>query len=284
MDYKWPFFVGTGFLLIILAIAFFGDDPTPAQFMIYRIVIALAGAAFAVALSGTLSVNFPLFQRGEVKATAAFAVFVILYFFTPASLAVSDAEIESRLLLEEYYGGSEALANSKRSVSSIWAPGTRGYELFAATPEFPDSDHLESVQTYIDQSMTNPDYYQEFVAVANYFDRVFTCVESGSCDSRILCEGMFEEVESFRNTYCGTLIDLSDSLGRDIWAGFQSFSERTCRRDFLDLYVRYDNPEDLENVCLPVQCWAKHTARPFPCEQRTQLVGASAFGATLLRE
>lgn len=67
MDYKWPFFVGTGFLLIILAIAFFGDDPTPAQFMIYRIVIALAGAGFAVALSGTLSVNFPLFQRGESR-------------------------------------------------------------------------------------------------------------------------------------------------------------------------------------------------------------------------
>lgn len=49
-----PFSVGCLLLLIVLLVVAFGDDPTPLQYTIYRIVIAIGGAAFAVALTGGL--------------------------------------------------------------------------------------------------------------------------------------------------------------------------------------------------------------------------------------
>jgi tellurite resistance protein TehA-like permease len=81
---------GTGvlFLLLLLAIAFIiywrgATNPVPSQAMlIFRIVLALAGAGFAAVLPGFLSVN-GTWQGLALRAGGAFAAFVILYFFDP---------------------------------------------------------------------------------------------------------------------------------------------------------------------------------------------------------
>jgi hypothetical protein len=73
---------GVLFVAVILALAFFFPRPTAFQYVVVRIVLALATAAVATLLSGFLQV-----QVSEVvKAGGAFAVFVIVYFYSPARL------------------------------------------------------------------------------------------------------------------------------------------------------------------------------------------------------
>jgi hypothetical protein len=76
------FVVGIVLILIILGIAFLLPNPTPFQYTVIRIVLALAAAAFATLLSGFLQVQV----SDYVKAGGALAVFVVVYFYSPARL------------------------------------------------------------------------------------------------------------------------------------------------------------------------------------------------------
>jgi len=63
-----------------LWIAFIVPNPTDFQYTIFRIVVALAGAAFAALIPGSIDVKY----RGAIRAGGAAAVLIIIYFFTAA--------------------------------------------------------------------------------------------------------------------------------------------------------------------------------------------------------
>ncbi|MCB1157165.1 MAG: hypothetical protein H7A25_07095 [Leptospiraceae bacterium] len=78
------FIFGVVFVLILLFVVIFLKEPTEFQKNIITIVLALAGAGIGAMLPGSLNVN----ASGIVKAGGAIAVFVIIYFFSPASLVI----------------------------------------------------------------------------------------------------------------------------------------------------------------------------------------------------
>ncbi len=76
---------GVAFLIALLALAIAVPDPTPFQYTVFRIVLALAAAAFAATIPGFLEVTI----SGIARATGAIAVFMIVYFFSPAGMVLS---------------------------------------------------------------------------------------------------------------------------------------------------------------------------------------------------
>lgn len=92
-DRRWEilaaFVFGCVFLTVILIVAFFKPDPTPFEYTVYRIIIALAAAGVGAILPGFLDVRF----KNWLRAGGALALFVIVYFFPPVAIATSDASL-----------------------------------------------------------------------------------------------------------------------------------------------------------------------------------------------
>jgi len=76
------FIFGVAIVATILVIAFIVPNPTPFQYAVFRIVLALASAGVAAMIPGFLTVEV----GNAVRATGAIAVFVIVFFFSPAIL------------------------------------------------------------------------------------------------------------------------------------------------------------------------------------------------------
>ncbi len=80
------FTFGVIFLSLILAIAILIPNPTRFQYEIFRITIALAAGGAAAVVPGILNVRIGSF----ITAGGALAVFVVVYFYSPAQLAVEE--------------------------------------------------------------------------------------------------------------------------------------------------------------------------------------------------
>jgi hypothetical protein len=81
------FSFGVIFVVILLSLALFVARPTPFQYTVFRIILALACAGVAAVIPGILQLQF-----GQVLgAGGALAVFVLVYFYSPAAL-VSEPE------------------------------------------------------------------------------------------------------------------------------------------------------------------------------------------------
>jgi hypothetical protein len=76
------FAFGVIFIITLLLIALHLTDPTPFQYTIFRIVLALSAAAVATLISGFLQVQW----SNYIKAGGALAVFVTVYFWSPAAI------------------------------------------------------------------------------------------------------------------------------------------------------------------------------------------------------
>ena len=74
--------LGVGFIVCVLVLAIFFPDPTPFQYTVFRIVLALAAGEFTAILPGFIHVNL----SKVIRAGGVFGVFVIIYFYTPTSL------------------------------------------------------------------------------------------------------------------------------------------------------------------------------------------------------
>jgi hypothetical protein len=79
---------GVVFVTVILALAFAFPHPTSFQYNIVRIILALSAAAVATLLTGFLSVQV----ADYIKAGGALAVFVIVYFRSPAALVATPKD------------------------------------------------------------------------------------------------------------------------------------------------------------------------------------------------
>jgi hypothetical protein len=82
------FIIGVVFLLFVAILVVYIPNPTRPQFEVFKILIALGGASFAMGIVGFIAVRLNLPGGGFVVAGGAIAVFVILFFFSPASSVV----------------------------------------------------------------------------------------------------------------------------------------------------------------------------------------------------
>ncbi len=81
---------GVAFLVVILVVAIMIPNPTEFEYVVFRITIALAAGGVAAMIPGILNVNIPHL----LTAGGALAAFVIVYFYSPAELAVRQSPPE----------------------------------------------------------------------------------------------------------------------------------------------------------------------------------------------
>ena len=86
---KWEkiagFIFGVTFVTALLILIVFIPDPTPPQWEIFKTILALAAAGVGGILAGTIQVEGAL-QKWTVRAGGAIALFVLVFFFSPAGL------------------------------------------------------------------------------------------------------------------------------------------------------------------------------------------------------
>ena len=78
--------IGVTFLITLLVLAVLVRNPTPFQIYVFRVVLSLAGGAFAALITGFIEITLPLLQRGMVRAGGGLAVFLLLYLSNPPAL------------------------------------------------------------------------------------------------------------------------------------------------------------------------------------------------------
>ncbi len=78
------FLFGCMALAAVLWLAFRGGNVSDQQFEILRIVLALAGGGVAAVIPGFLDLNVKAGTKLGLRAGGALAVFVVLYFWSPA--------------------------------------------------------------------------------------------------------------------------------------------------------------------------------------------------------
>ncbi len=84
------FIFGVTFVAVILVLALFVSRPTPFQYIVFRVVLALAAAGVAAEIPGILKIRLGKW----LTASGALAVFVVVYFYSPANLVVQPDPIE----------------------------------------------------------------------------------------------------------------------------------------------------------------------------------------------
>ena len=83
------FAFGVIFVVTLLVLAIALPKPTSFQYTVFRIVLALAAAGVAAMMPGFIHVKLESTVGLLLRAGGALAVFVIVFFFNPARLAVS---------------------------------------------------------------------------------------------------------------------------------------------------------------------------------------------------
>jgi hypothetical protein len=78
------FVFGIVFLTALLALAVVIPNPTGPQFEMFRIIIALAAGGVAAVIPGMLNLRLGLGSQLALRAGGALAVFIIVYFYSPA--------------------------------------------------------------------------------------------------------------------------------------------------------------------------------------------------------
>lgn len=89
------FAFGVVFIVVMIFIASFTPYPSPFQLLVYRVVLGLAAAGVAAMIPGFLSVTVPKI----VRAGGAIAVFVLIYFYNPASLSTKGVEVTDKVFI-----------------------------------------------------------------------------------------------------------------------------------------------------------------------------------------
>src|SRR3954470_3227053 len=84
LDIWLAFVFGCLALAAVLWLAFRNDSLNDQQFEILRIVLALAGGGIGAVIPGILNLTLKAGTRLALRAGGALAVFVVLYFWSPA--------------------------------------------------------------------------------------------------------------------------------------------------------------------------------------------------------
>ncbi|KZB63135.1 hypothetical protein AUP42_01715 [Thalassospira lucentensis] len=79
------FAFGVVFISVLLAVALFLPEPTDFQYTIIRIILALSAAGIAALIPGFIEIKY----KNICRAGGAMAVFLIVYFKSPASIVTN---------------------------------------------------------------------------------------------------------------------------------------------------------------------------------------------------
>ncbi len=105
------FLFGVIFVIALLVLAVVIQTPTPFQYTVFRIVLALAAGGVASMIPGFLEVTI----SNWLRAGGALAVFVVVYFFNPAQLTgvqvktAQQVEIEKSIVTASRSGNGQSL-------------------------------------------------------------------------------------------------------------------------------------------------------------------------------
>jgi hypothetical protein len=91
------FAFGVVFVVVLLVLATQYPNPTPFQYTVFRIVLALAAGGVAAMIPGFLTVQV----SNAIRAGGALAVFLIAYFYSPAELVGVKVKSEQELEVEK---------------------------------------------------------------------------------------------------------------------------------------------------------------------------------------
>ena len=80
------FSFGVVFIIVLVLIALMLPNPTEFQQLIFRIVLALAAAGVGALVPGFLTIRF----KNLLRAGGALGVFIVVYFFNPATYVVQS--------------------------------------------------------------------------------------------------------------------------------------------------------------------------------------------------
>jgi hypothetical protein len=85
------FIFGVSFIIALIILAIVFPQPTSFQYTVFRIVLALAAAGAAAMFPGFIEVAVP----GWLRAGGALAVFVVVFFYNPASLVAPSPDVST---------------------------------------------------------------------------------------------------------------------------------------------------------------------------------------------
>jgi hypothetical protein len=91
------FAFGVIFIIVLLILAIKFPNPTPFQYLVFRIVLALAAAGVAAMIPGFLRVDV----SNVVRAGGALGVFVVVFFFNPAKLTGVVPKTEEQIEIDK---------------------------------------------------------------------------------------------------------------------------------------------------------------------------------------
>jgi hypothetical protein len=114
---------GSAALAIVLWLAFGRSGLTEQQFEILRIVLALAGGGIGAVIPGFLDLHLKSGRKLALRAGGALAVFVVLYFWSPARWQTASG---GKITTMEAPGGvaSESVNHSPITINNNSTPTT----------------------------------------------------------------------------------------------------------------------------------------------------------------
>jgi hypothetical protein len=112
------FSFGCVFVAVILVLAFTGNTLDDRRFEILRIVLALAGGGIGGVIPGFLDLNMKAGAKLALRAGGGLAVFVVLYFWSPAHWVATPEAVNQHTS----GANSPAIIGNGNKVNSPGAP------------------------------------------------------------------------------------------------------------------------------------------------------------------
>ena len=193
------FAFGVIFVTVILLIALFVPRPTTFQYTVFRIILALAAAGVAAEIPGILKINI----RKWLTASGALAVFVIVYFYSPAKL-VAQVDEQTRQDLSqikqntgEINAKADQLLAAMRELSptlgqvsqmgdkdSEYARLTRAYDVLEAKYKLPGGTLAKELPKFAEQLLQRSDTSVMDRASALFAVKKFTQAEAAALEAK----------------------------------------------------------------------------------------------------
>lgn len=150
------FAAGIGFIAVLIIIALAFPHPSPFQYLVFRITLALGAAGVAAMIPGFIEVQIGAWLR----AGGALAVFAIVYFYNPARLVTEQNE---RTI-------PQSINNSPNSINIIGQAGGSNLLVInpAPKPLAENQPHFTFALQVGDSLDDNVQLTNDFLAVTNF--------------------------------------------------------------------------------------------------------------------
>lgn len=115
------FVFGLTFVIVLLILSTKFPLPTPFQYNVFRTVLSLAGAGVAAMIPGFINIELHSTVGLLIRAGGALAVFVIIFFFNPAQLALMQiSESKPPPIPEKLPDGRPFPPDRRESYVGVW--------------------------------------------------------------------------------------------------------------------------------------------------------------------